>query len=1817
MRCSFFGEDFCVINGQELAKAKTDVLTIAVYCREYCEFELQAELTEELLLETGKSHKLYFLANQERVIRFSIPDDPNITTIEIQGINQNKYDKFNMILTQGNNLPSSENALYLRPAWENGYVGKFTEDCFCFCRGCNYTVLVSSQSEGYITLGAKVSGQVVDISSADGVVYDSVLNFHTQCYSFLVTNESQDLKIKLESYAGDPDVYVHPLILPPLLGFAAFNSRDHFQNEELILTPEERKRQNATTGLYFICVFGQQASTYKMTVKNENHDIYLHAGLSESGYVQPNTTNLYYFRDNILADPAVKLEMILHVMVGKARLKSKACPIKSNAKYEDFQNTCTYTAEELLAEDDPHEMIAQHMGSESEPVDSNICKLDSSDSKRGNQITCVYVIGIIGLAEFETHYSVMVKTNKEEEVQIMKEGSPIVGEMMEATPRFYNIKINDPDAVKLTIQLTTIHGDPDIFVSRTTKTPSYMDFEARSIRCGMYPEIIQFAKNPDDPRFKTLEADYYIAVFGYTQSTYSLVYFTESEAGVKSNIKLLTGQKQRGVMKSTNESMIYEFTLSNSVNEDVEIRVHSENGNFQMYLGQDFIPDTDNFTASGNEHMPIIFKQENVTELQKSKYYIRVQPYQLNIKEVNQSKDSAGMAYVHTIGFYEQGSFIQLSLGQPIRGQISNESFHYYYLDVAQNEQDFEFSLTTISGNPDLVISLDRTNKFPNRQFNDFISEIQFTADSIHITQDQIKLAEQKSGKKVQNIFIGVYTTDQERPATYTILATQKEGFNPIQLTNGQIQEGSLQSNEEKFYYYKTGSDMPIYSTLIPKQGNPDLSISVIKNFSESKYEWKKYAESPLFQSKVQFGADLIYLSSNDTIFKQACGSSCILLLKVTNQKPESEAHYSLSITRDILELVENNQIQDTIRDFGQYKYYRFYKSCEECDIDVTITPLQTSSNMLLMASFDVKNTLPTHQNNPKWSMNVFQQTTMKITPDDETKLKNKGIGYYTIGVHSHQNASYLLTVQTISTKESVKAAQIKKVYLGETHDLIFEGEETRYFYFENWNNATLNIQYLPKHQSANTKMQNGEFSIQVASLSELKQPPKSIDDLKSVLNSQQKSIAADDKTLTETIKIDYTSKSIDFCVQCYYLIVISNLQQNTKQVGSLIITQENEHGGLGFESNLIIGRPYILHITQQQQAQFNFILAEGTQINLDVQYYTGSATFQIKDWSDNSIFYPDNTFNDSSLMVATETKSTLNLVLKQLINGRTYQLIVTAISQDLHASLLLSQDSDLTLISDGQPHTINITSQSSQESRYFTYLPPSQKFQLGISAMSLGSSIDTIYSVHIKQISTKPSSGLRQLQQKIKDSNIDQNIEVKPKSQYSDILDSISPKGVQTHTSEVEQLMPKKSQLDEEVNQDLEMQAHFWQKYRSWKQFDYTFRSVDTKTGTSIYESIPIELEQEDNILLVKVDVIKGAYQKAEIKLTMSSSEVQVLIPGTTIRGHVSNWNQNMKIFEVYINQNHVFTDDSTDLFIQITPCNGRVDFYVSEDYFSLFDTKSSVQIQNEFMNGEKFGMQTARLKNIGGKEVVYVGVQSVNEFYKDFQDKVDSYFELKTQMIRGSQIDINEQYTFKDSIKEISVQYDETDDYYVVVNWSPIYRKNQEGQEFGASSFGPAQEVVYQIFAGTSNQAKSYMNSICSIEHASHHDISTIFTSYDDQRKTRVKLKRADIEKIRVIGVLARIKDPMTGELINLAYEPYLLNPDTFGVKISMRHLIAIAAIGLAFFFILGVLVCFLRKKSIRLQKRLEFEVSSVQQNFSQLEIQTSDRSDSREDI
>jgi hypothetical protein len=129
---------------------------------------------------------------------------------------------------------------------------------------------------------------------------------------------------------------------------------------------------------------------------------------------------------------------------------------------------------------------------------------------------------------------------------------------------------------------------------------------------------------------------------------------------------------------------------------------------------------------------------------------------------------AAGMAYVYSIAFYEQGAFYHLKEGVPLAGTVNINDFNYYYLDfpppqVDQEPSSYEITLTAMSGNPDLVVSLDPRNKFPNKVFNNFISEDQLATDSIVIDSQMISNVEDKIGEKlkVSGAYIGVYTNSE------------------------------------------------------------------------------------------------------------------------------------------------------------------------------------------------------------------------------------------------------------------------------------------------------------------------------------------------------------------------------------------------------------------------------------------------------------------------------------------------------------------------------------------------------------------------------------------------------------------------------------------------------------------------------------------------------------------------------------------------------------------------------------------------------------------------------------------------------------------------------------------------------------------------------------------------------------------------------------------------------------------------------------------------------------------------------------------------
>ena len=128
---------------------------------------------------------------------------------------------------------------------------------------------------------------------------------------------------------------------------------------------------------------------------------------------------------------------------------------------------------------------------------------------------------------------------------ILSEGMPITKLLKPREKRYFSFNVDDDSIEKVSIQLTTIHGDPDIYVTIDGSEPSYSNFFRRSVNQGIFPDIIVFGKNRLMPSMKH---NYRVMVSATSESTFSLEYFTNTKNGSIGIQKLLVGKAQRGVI---------------------------------------------------------------------------------------------------------------------------------------------------------------------------------------------------------------------------------------------------------------------------------------------------------------------------------------------------------------------------------------------------------------------------------------------------------------------------------------------------------------------------------------------------------------------------------------------------------------------------------------------------------------------------------------------------------------------------------------------------------------------------------------------------------------------------------------------------------------------------------------------------------------------------------------------------------------------------------------------------------------------------------------------------------------------------------------------------------------------------------------------------------------------------------------------------------------------------------------------------------------------------------------------------------------------
>jgi hypothetical protein len=457
----------------------------------------------------------------------------------------------------------------------------------------------------------------------------------------------------------------------------------------------------------------------------------------------------------------------------------------------------------------------------------------------------------------------------------------------------------------LTITVTSLSGDTDLFVSKTVVQPDSTHNDVASSHYGS--DSITIA-HTDASKF-CFGCNYYIAVYGYTDSVYTI------SASFSLASLLTDGVPQSGSV-APGAYVYYRFAIVDP-HKDITIAVTPTTGNPNLFVTSNTAtyPTTDPTTYEWSSQN--WYSGENIV----------IYHTDSNFCLTSATIGPAGRICMYVIGIYGQTAStfsIQMTSSNavlvlrdsiPVRDWVPTGQLDYFSYQVATAPQPgsyLTFTVTPMNGDPDLYTS--QTIQFPNSTTGGD------TKKSNYFGGDSIKYDMPAIGQYYISVHAFLNTT-------FTLLAqyhTANDSQSVTTLINGVPQDDLVPS--QRFRYYKLTLNNPhetLSITLNRRFGDPDLFLAYNRLPTRLDYD----------RSSMAFGADLITMSNVEpgVYYIGAYGF------------PAQDSYFTLlaSTSDSIVTLVDGSPVRATVQR-GEYVYFQVYVNGAHADSDLTIslTPL-------------------------------------------------------------------------------------------------------------------------------------------------------------------------------------------------------------------------------------------------------------------------------------------------------------------------------------------------------------------------------------------------------------------------------------------------------------------------------------------------------------------------------------------------------------------------------------------------------------------------------------------------------------------------------------------------------------------------------------------------------------------------------------------------------------------------------------------------------------------------------------------------------------
>jgi len=779
---------------------------------------------------------------------------------------------------------------------------------------------------------------------SDGVARRGAVSTGAYSYFRIWKDAVSDLTITVTPFSGDPDLYVRTGEDQPYVNRTNYYWHSTVWNSDSVTILHDEEHA-CTSCYYYIGVYGYRAGTFLLTATFGSEQ-QLMTGIPVDGSVGSNGMTLYSY--------ALESARSLggHVAID-VRARNGLPDIYVKMAGEPKMNSYDYM---------------EHASSS-----GALKSIDIEEACSKVPPPCIMHIGVHG--HTSSNYSIMASLSSSDRNINLINGQSRTASVEKNDYDYYVINV-PYSGMDLVVALQVLNGDGDLFMTNKTEYP-HPNATTPGVWSSRAAGTDAIALHADE----TYPGLYYISVFGYSRTRYSITAYAFDEHGASVPVDLQDGVQQMGV-QGRGDYRYYGFYLSGSDHQDLTISLTNTLGDGDLFVTDDGNLPNRTYckwwsSRFGNDSITIRNPQE-------AQYYIAVLAYSTSVYSL--------VAVTHE-------SSVELIAGVPFSEDLRQNDWEYFYMTITDDTKDLTITATALIGDPDLYIS--QEHKHPNR-INSTWRAYAYLTDSITIPAAELKL---------RKLYIGV---NAYLNTTFSILASFDD---QSQLIDAQPQHAVLDPGASKYYKFRTqATGRDLFISVTSQIGSVAVYAAnghqPIWN-NQSTWDWSSY---------VPGSAQMIIIPANAT---KACHTPetdpdafCVYHIVV---RAYTSTEYTITAYNgeSAIALRDAHPVQATV-DMNAYTRFRFMVPDSNSDLAISVTPISGDPDIYVIPQSLDRGEGATHEN-AIWFSEDYGSDTVLIP----STHPNFTVGEYEISVLGSGGYASFTIVATLTPHGEVTAISL------------------------------------------------------------------------------------------------------------------------------------------------------------------------------------------------------------------------------------------------------------------------------------------------------------------------------------------------------------------------------------------------------------------------------------------------------------------------------------------------------------------------------------------------------------------------------------------------------------------------------------------------------------------------------------------------------------------------------------------------------------------------------------------------------------------------